>query len=125
MTPRFLERHQDYVLKIASLAPGQIMTAMPVVLDLDAPFVLRSRAFRVNPSQETTAQNCRRACIPENEFHGVRMRTTCLSSACQRPPFVLLWPAGESHPGLSATDLPGWGLIYVDVENARAARSRT
>src|SRR5271157_1453484 len=51
MTPRFLERHQDYVLKIASLAAGQIMTAVPLVLELDAPFVLRSRAFRVKPTQ--------------------------------------------------------------------------
>jgi len=80
MTPRFIERHQDYVLKIASLPAGQIMTAMPVVLDLDAPFVLRSRAFRVVPNQNNVQVGLQ---YLKTSSRG-RMRTTSANSVCQR-----------------------------------------
>ena len=53
MRPQFQERHQDYVLgpnqdsRLASIAPGQVVTNIQLTLDNDAPFVLRGRAYRV------------------------------------------------------------------------------
>ncbi len=53
MRPQFQERHQDYVLgpnqdsRLASVAPGEVVTGIQLQLDNDAPFVLRGRAYRV------------------------------------------------------------------------------
>lgn len=47
-----LERHHDYVLgpnqdaRLASIDPGQSITGITLALDVDAPFLLRSRAVR-------------------------------------------------------------------------------
>ena len=47
----FQERHQDYVLgptqdpRLASVAPGAVVSSVDLPLDTDAPFVLRSRAL--------------------------------------------------------------------------------
>jgi hypothetical protein len=53
MTPQFQERHQDYVInstmdsRLASIAPGQLITNIELQMDVDAPFLLRGRAYRV------------------------------------------------------------------------------
>ena len=61
--PRFQERHQDYVImppiaglpvgpnqdaRLASIAPGQLVTNIELVTDPDAPFLRRGRAYRVS-----------------------------------------------------------------------------
>src|SRR5271157_1370712 len=117
MTPRFLERHQDYVLKIASLAAGQIMTAVPLVLELDAPFVLRSRAFRVKPTQA-------------NLQDGLQFLTTSFTGpdenyvSQQRVPATLhaycFGQQGSPTPVFPQRIYPAGGVIYVDVENTGA-----
>jgi len=51
--PRFQERHQDYVIdqtidgRLASVAAGQLVSNIELLLDPDAPFLLRGRAYRV------------------------------------------------------------------------------
>jgi len=50
---RFQERHQDYVInstidgRLASVAPGQLITNIELRTDPDAPFLLRGRSYRV------------------------------------------------------------------------------
>jgi hypothetical protein len=46
MTPQLFERHQDYVMSIGDLAAGELLQGIPLALDPDAPFVLRSKAIR-------------------------------------------------------------------------------
>ena len=119
MNPRFQERHQDYVLKIESLAPGEIRTAVPLVLDLDAPFVLRSRAFRVNPSQSTVAQNLQDGLQffkssftgPDENYVSQQRVPATLHSYC-------FGQQGSPTPVFPQRIYPAGGIIYVDVENA-------
>ena len=61
MTPTYAPRHFDYVLGppnsanptqnqtalLSAIAPGQIITGIPLKFDTDAPFLLRGRAMRV------------------------------------------------------------------------------
>ena len=53
MTPGLIQRHHDYVLgpnqdsRLASVAAGQVISGLVLPLDGDAPFVLRSRAMRI------------------------------------------------------------------------------
>jgi hypothetical protein len=119
MTPRFLERHQDYVLQIASLAPGQIVTAVPMVLDLDAPFVLRSRAFRVNPTQEGGSIHNLQAGLqflktsftgPDENYVSQQRVPATLHSYC-------FGQQGSPTPVFPQRIYPAGGIIYVDVEN--------
>jgi hypothetical protein len=49
-----IERHQDYILQIASLAPGQSLTGTPLILDLDAPFVCRGVGMHMSPGPDRT-----------------------------------------------------------------------
>ena len=114
MTPRFIERHQDYVLKIASLAAGQIMTAMPVVLDLDAPFVLRSRAFRVVPNQNNVQVGLQYLKTsftgPDENYVSQQRVPATLHSYC-------FGQHGSPTPVFPQRIYPAGGIIYVDVEN--------
>jgi hypothetical protein len=124
--PRFLERHHDYVLQIASLAPGQIMTAVPVVLDLDAPFVLRSRAFRVNAYQGSYQANA-----IFNLQSGLQYLKTSFTGpdenyvSQQRIPATLhsycFGQQGSPTPVFPQRIYPAGGVIYVDVENTGAS----
>lgn len=119
-TPRFLERHQDYVLKVASLAPGQIVLAVPLVLDLDAPFVLRSRAFRVRPTQDINAGIY-------NLQSGLQFLKTAFTGpdenyvSQQRVPATLhsycFGQQGSPTPVFPQRIYPAGGVIYVDLEN--------
>ena len=117
MTPRFIERHQDYVLKIASLAAGQIMTAMPVVLDLDAPFVLRSRAFRVVPNQNNVQVGLQYLKTsftgPDENYVSQQRVPATLHSYC-------FGQQGSPTPVFPQRIYPAGGIIYVDVENTGA-----
>ena len=53
MTPGLIQRHFDYVLgpnqdgRLASVAAGQLVEGLVLRLDMDAPFILRSRAIRM------------------------------------------------------------------------------
>lgn len=59
MTPGMVQRHFDYVLgpnqdgRLASVAAGQLVEGLVLRLDMDAPFILRSRALRMTPASET------------------------------------------------------------------------
>lgn len=37
-----IERHHDYVLELGTIAAGQVITAIPMPMDSDAPFILRA-----------------------------------------------------------------------------------
>ena len=58
MTPGLVQRHHDYVLgpnqdgRLASIAAGQLIEGLVLKLDLDAPFILRSRACRIQSDAE-------------------------------------------------------------------------
>lgn len=62
MTPGTVQRHHDYVLgpnqdgRLASVAAGQLVEGLVLKLDLDAPFILRSRAVRTRWNPETGEQ---------------------------------------------------------------------
>lgn len=46
MRTPFFERHQDYVMSLGTIAPGQLLQGFTLKLDPDAPFVLRAIAVR-------------------------------------------------------------------------------
>jgi hypothetical protein len=52
-----IQRHQDYILTIPLIPAGKNVQGIPLTLDTDAPFSLRSRALRVVPVAPTLNQN--------------------------------------------------------------------
>lgn len=58
MTPGLIQRHFDYVLgpnqdsRLASVAAGKLVEGIVLRLDMDAPFILRSRAVRIQSAAE-------------------------------------------------------------------------
>ena len=116
----FLERHQDYVLKIASIAPGEVKTSVPLSLDTDAPFVLRSRAFRVQPTQviNTGIVNLQSGLQylkttftgPDENYVSQQRIPATLHSYC-------FGNQGSPTPVFPQRVYPPGGVIYVDVEN--------
>jgi hypothetical protein len=58
MTPGLVQRHHDYVLgpnqdgRLAAVTAGQLVEGLVLRLDMDAPFLLRSRAVRIQSDVE-------------------------------------------------------------------------
>lgn len=48
---KLFERHQDYVMSLGTLDPGQLLQGFTLSLDPDAPFILRSIAIRCQYNQ--------------------------------------------------------------------------
>ena len=127
MGTRFLERHQDYVLKVASLAPGEIVLAVPLVLDLDAPFCLRSRAFRLDPTVGAGS-------LYANQQAGLQFLKTTFTGpdenyvSQQRVPATLhsycFGQQGSPTPVFPQRIYPAGGVIHVDVENTGSTTLR-
>jgi hypothetical protein len=101
---------------------------MPVVLDLDAPFVLRSRAFRVNATQVIPIQA---GSVSQNVQAGLQYLKTSFTGpdenyvSQQRVPATLhsycFGQQGSPTPVFPQRIYPAGGIIYVDVENTGAA----
>lgn len=57
-----IERHQDYILTIPTLAAGQRFAGFPLPLDTDAPFLLRGRGIHIAASTTNRRQSDVLAC---------------------------------------------------------------
>lgn len=123
MTPQFQERHQDYVLRSLSLAPGQVVT-VTLPLDLDAPFVLRSRAALCTLTQAAAG-------LETLSFYDLRYLKMSFTGPDEnyvsrgRVPFGLQAPyyglLGNPAPVFPQLVYPAGGVISVDLENAGAS----
>ena len=111
----FQERHYDYVLSGPSLAAGQIVQGLPLQLDPDAPFELRSRALRVPYDTLTQTQAA---------LQGVSLRYTdaagdYLSQGLvpQALEMAYFGQGGNPKPVYPPQRYPAQGVIKVDVKN--------
>lgn len=114
MTPKFQQRHQDYVFHFPPLAPGQIMTGIPFVLDPDAPFILRSRALRLPYDNART----------QNGLQFVSMRYTGPDSSYRSQVLVPQYAEmanfgqmGNPKPVWPNIQYPASASILIDVQN--------
>ena len=122
MTPQFQQRHQDYLFTLPALAPGAVLTGLPLVLDPDAPFVLRSRALRIpyNASREQAGLqflNMRYA-GPNNDYRAQAM-------VPQSEEMVYFGQMGNPKPVWPNVQYPASGTILVDVQNTSASLTLT
>lgn len=114
MNPQFQQRHQDYVLNLPTLAPGAVLTGIPLVLDPDAPFVLRSRAVRL-PYDSSRRQAglqflSMRYTGPNNDY---RQQALIPQSA----EMVYFGQMGNPKPVWPNVQYPASGTILVDIQN--------
>ena len=120
MTPGLVQRHQDYVLgpnqdaRLASVAAGAVIQGVSLQLDPDAPFLLRSRAMRVQYSATRTqtglAQLCMRYSGPNRIFRSQDFVRQSLLS----PYFGQL---GNPIPVYPQILYPRSGAITADIFN--------
>lgn len=130
MRAPYQERHQDYVLgpnqdsRLASVAPGQVITGLQLFLDHDAPFVLRARSYRVkydNLDSRTQAG-----------LNSLSLRYTGPLRDYRQQGFIpqgLVMPyggQGGAWKGLRNQILyPSGGVIQVDLVNTSASVTLT
>lgn len=58
-----IERHQDYILQIPSIAPGQTINPATLILDTDAPFLCRAVGLHFSPPPATRTQTDIQSCL--------------------------------------------------------------
>lgn len=58
-----IERHFDYILQIASIAPGVTINPGTLILDTDAPFLCRGVGLHIAPPTGTRAQTDVQECL--------------------------------------------------------------
>jgi hypothetical protein len=119
VTPKFLLRHQDYVLGpnqepgLASVAAG-VQATICLVLDPDAPFELRSIAVRVaynNSRQQANLQFLNfRYSGPDKDFR----QQGRVPASIWMPYFG---QNGCPHPVYPPITYPALGCIWVDLQN--------
>lgn len=124
MTPGLIQRHQDYVLgpnqdsRLASVAAGAVIEGITLQLDPDAPFVLRSRAMRVQYDAsrlQAGLGNLRlRFAGPNRDFRSQNY----VRQALLAPYFGQL---GNPIPEFPQIVYPRSGVITADVYNDGAA----
>ena len=51
-----IERHQDYILNVASIPAGQSIVNYPLPIETDAPFLARGRGLHIAPPPATRSQ---------------------------------------------------------------------
>lgn len=123
MRPTYQERHMDYVLgplqdgRLATVAAGQRIEGLALQLDLDAPFVLRSRAIRVkndiNRVQDLRTISTRFA-GPDRDYRSQALIPQAIEMAyCGQDGLPLPLNKQIVYP-------PG-GVILVDVQNTGLA----
>ncbi len=115
-----IERHQDYILLIPSLAPGQSLAGNGVLpLDLDAPFLCRGVGLHIAPPSETRAQTDLNSCL-------FRFRNQAGADLAQIPVPVpqyfnsALGQGGIYRPVWPQQPYPPGGVIQVDFTNNSA-----
>lgn len=124
MKPPYQERHFDYVLgpnqdsRLASVAPGQVISGITLQLRHDAPFILRGRAYRVQYESATVRQQ---------ELNGLSLRYSGPLRDFRQQTYIpqnLVMPYGGQggawkglrHP----VAYPAGGVIQVDLVNTTA-----
>ncbi len=115
MTPPLLfERHQDYVMTIGTLAPGQLLQGVPFALDPDAPFILRSTAIRCQ--YDTYRQ--------ETGLQSIALRHTGAGNDYKQQALIpygltcaYFGQQGNPKPMSPSIKLPQNGVITVDIQN--------
>jgi hypothetical protein len=112
--PKLFQRHQDYVMSIGTLAPGQLLQGITFGLDPDAPFVLRSTALRCqydSNRQETGLQfvNLRHT-GPGNDYKQQALIPFGLTCA-------YFGQQGNPKPISPSIKFPPNGAITVDIQN--------
>lgn len=127
MTPGMIQRHFDYVLgpnqdsRLASVAAGQTITGIALKLDTDAPFVLRSRAMRIqyNASRQQTGNAAAgtglnhllmRWAGPDRDYRAQSL----VRQSLYGPYFGQIGNPIPVHPQVT---YPSGGTIWVDVAN--------
>lgn len=115
-----IERHQDYILQIASLAPGQSLAGNGVLpLDLDAPFLCRGVGLHIAPPTATRAQTDLLSC-------NFRFKNQAGADLSQIPVPVpqyfnsALGQGGLYRPVWPQQPYPPGGVIQVDFTNNSA-----
>lgn len=114
MKPQLYERHQDYVMTIGNLAAGEILQGIPLALDPDAPFVLRSKAIRcqydANRHQADLQNVAIRYTGPANDYKQQARIPWGLTMA-------YFGQQGNPKPVAPSIQYPQNGTITVDIEN--------
>ena len=124
MTPGLQERHFDYVLgpnqdsRLASVAPGAVITEILLQLDPDAPFILRGRAVR---QQYTTSLN-------QNGLQFLKTRWTGPNTDFRQQDYVLeslqmanFGQMGNPKPIYPNIAYPANGVLRLDLVNSGAS----
>ena len=112
--PQLFQRHQDYVMTLGTLAPGQLLQGITFALDPDAPFVWRSTALRCQ--YDANRQ--------QTGLQFVNLRHTGAGNDYKQQaliPFGLtcayFGQQGNPKPMSPSIKLPPNGVITVDVQN--------
>lgn len=120
--PQLFQRHQDYVMTIGTLAPGQLLQGITFALDPDAPFVLRSTAIRCQydaSRYQTGLQfvNLRHT-GPGNDYKQQALIPYGLTCA-------YFGQQGNPRPMSPAIKYPPSGVITVDIQNVSSSITLT
>lgn len=114
MTPQLFERHQDYVMSIGNLNAGQLLQGIPLALDPDAPFVLRSKAIRCQYDNQRHQAGLQSVAIrytgPGNDYKQQARIPWGLTMA-------YFGQMGNPRPLAIPIQYPPNGTITVDIEN--------
>jgi hypothetical protein len=122
MTPRFQQRHQDYVMHFPPLVPGQLMQGIPFVLDPDAPFILRSRALRLPYNQAREQAGVQFVSLRYTGPDGAYRAQTLIPQYAEMVNFGQM---GNPKPVWPNIQYPASASILVDVQNTSTALTLT
>ncbi len=121
--PAFQQRHHDYVLgpnqdeRLASVAAGELIKGIKLVVDSDAPFALRGRASRCAYSETLTQSGLRglkvRWAGPTTDYR----QQALIPQTVEMPNFGQFGCPKSIFPEVV---FPASGVIRVDIENTGA-----
>jgi hypothetical protein len=130
---RYRQRHYDYVLgpnqvpALASIAPGQQINGIPLLLDSDAPFLLRGRALRttypffVEPGQVKLQANTH-VLMRYTDANGNYLSDSLVRQGLE---MVYYGQQGQWRPVSPQVLYPPKGNILVDILNDDRSHSIT
>jgi hypothetical protein len=120
--PQLFERHQDYVMTIGTLVPGQLLQGITFGFDPDAPFILRSTALRCqydSNRQQTGLQSVAlRYTGAGNDYKQQALIPYGLTCA-------YFGQQGNPRPVSPASKFPQNGVITVDIQNLSTTTTLT
>ena len=109
------EKHFDYVLSVPALPAGKRINGLPLPLDADAPFELRSRALRVPYDVATGTQlGLGNIALRFKDSAQQYMQQDPVPQALEMAYFG---QGGNPKPQFPPVAYPAQGVIYVDVVN--------